>query len=365
MENPDIVLDLFQLDKKELNKYNFLSRRPIILEEDIHIDNIVKYFIPLKIPYEIKYNIGKYILYYSKDINLKILDYLIKYDDIKYINNLILTNNNIEYIKNFLNKCNYNLLFFHYEYSWYGNIILVKLLNIKYYNKYLLIFTNNNRNYSKTWILDELSFIKGNRLPIDKYKNEHIETCFNLDFFTMDIIKFEEYMFNEHYDYFIKSREEILKIYNNINEKTLKKILYLISNKIMIFDDYMIKDKSVITDIVIDDDILNNKYINIKDFAYLLIKYIYVGFAIIIIIEENYIIFGCPSVDHDWSDNLHTVFLFEINKDGSISIPNYSFNEIINEYDKRYEIKLNENTFNKNLISIYEFINCNILILNN
>ena len=87
MENPDIVLDLFQLNKKELNKYNLLSRKPIILEEDIHIDNIVKYFIPLKIPHEIKYNIGKYILYYSKDINLKILDYLIKYDDIKYINN--------------------------------------------------------------------------------------------------------------------------------------------------------------------------------------------------------------------------------------------------------------------------------------
>lgn len=351
-------IDLFDIKEEELNKYIILDRKPIIFEENKHINNIVNYFIySLTLPYEIKNKIGKYVLYTCKDINLKILEYLINCEEKTYINDFILTNNNIDYIKCYLNNCNYNLIIFHCEFNFSPQFYPsnIEICNIKKSNNCLLIFTNTNSNYySKNSILYLLSNVIKNNKFINKYKNEDIETCFNIDFFTnINIEMLTNYM-NEEFELYNYGLYRYLD--KDEKEKSLLNIFMFVT---------LYTALSYIKGILLAGDIdLDNKYVNIKDFSYSLIKHMNLGNAVIITIDDKYIIFCCPNIKC-FKNGICNLLLLELNKIGNIGnivIPHYPINKNKRKIDIYKKIK--DKIKYKKKINIHEFINYDILILN-
>jgi hypothetical protein len=109
---------------------------------------------------------------------------------------------------------------------------------------------------------------------------------------------------------------------------------------------------------------LDNKYVNIKDFAYSLIKHMNPGNSVIITIDDKYIIFCCPNFK-DFKHGICNLLLLELNKIGNIGnivIPHYPINKNKGKIDIYKKIK--DKIKYKKKINIYEFINYNILILN-
>lgn len=283
------ILDIFDMKEKDLKKYIILDKS-IIFEENKHIDNIIKYFIhSLKLPNEIKNNIGKYILCICQNINLKIFDYLIEYNK-KTADNFILTNNNINYIKHYLKICNYNVTLFYPQKFW----------NIKNSNKYLIFKDTNKYIYEK------------------RFKNKTIKTCFDIQFFNIDI---------KIYD--------IENFYNNGGYLCGEKILVKLFTFVTFYVDPWYIEK------LLEENInLNNKYICIKDFLYSLIKHMHFGNAVIIILDNNYIIIGHPYFNN-FKYIVNNVLILEISKFeniGKIVIPYYfTLDQIIKN---RYKMKL-------------------------
>ncbi len=73
--------EIFDINLEHLKFYAILDRKPPIFEKEKHISNIkskINIFFSKALPYEIIYKISEYIFYNSKEINLKILDFLIK-----------------------------------------------------------------------------------------------------------------------------------------------------------------------------------------------------------------------------------------------------------------------------------------------
>jgi hypothetical protein len=230
------------------------------------------------------------MIYSSKDINLKILDYLIVNDKDKRLNSFILTNNKT--------------------------------------NRFLYSGLPSLFHETKNEILNpfkELESIIENNQIIETYGNKEIETCFDINYFTR--LSLEElckkYIINSFWN---KEKKDIsnykfnhiFKIYKSVNKRSCMKILNIIR-----FDIYSKKYREF------KEDILNNNYISIKDFTYLLIKYTIELDFVIIVFNKKYKIFGCGR------NNILKTSIFEIQTNGIITVPKYTINEIM----KNPEIK--------------------------
>lgn len=178
----------FDINIEHLKFYDILDRKPPIFKKEKHISNIINkynfFFNRLlhNFSYEIIYKISEYIFYDSKEINLKILDFVFEKDiNKKIFEELILINNKNEYISSILFSINYNAIFFHCPTAFEGpdDEIPLNIFNYDFKNKNLIILTN-------VYCTDINDFEHYFFNIVDNYHNlnneniiEEIETCFN------------------------------------------------------------------------------------------------------------------------------------------------------------------------------------------
>lgn len=138
----------FDIDKIHVESYETLDREPQIFKKEKHISNIINKFNAFfsnVFPHEIIYNICEYIFYGSKDINLKILNFLIdKNAGDDSLKKFSLTDNNNNHISSILFEMDYNTIFFkcHTSFDDYVGWRAQRSLNIFDYdikNKNLMI----------------------------------------------------------------------------------------------------------------------------------------------------------------------------------------------------------------------------------
>lgn len=246
----------FDIDVEHLECYDILDRKPIIFEKEKHISNIISkinIFFSKTLPCEIIYKISEYIFYNSKEINLKILDFLIKKNaNTNLLENFILTNNKNNYISSILFKINYNTIFYNCPTSfglWVGSEKDEYPLNIFNYdikNKNLLILINLNS--CQNFFEDRLVGLK-NKVEINNNIIEEVETCFDYKgitnpntrgYFYIDEDINEEIIEVQNDEYFVNFNinEYIYKLIENNCESDDDNYMYILifKNKIISFD---------------------------------------------------------------------------------------------------------------------------------
>jgi hypothetical protein len=286
----------YNIKRKYLELYEVLDRKPVIFEKEKHILNISKLLILSLyfLPNEIIRNISEYMFYNSKEINLKILDFLVKKEVEKNIlEKIILTNNNNDYLFSIFSEIKYNTIFFEsptdYD-MWVGLEYKEYSLNIFNYdikNRNLLILTNRDsrQNYFEDILSDKIQINNVNII-------EEIETCFDYK----EITKPSElkFYYEEYYDPLDYERQNNSYINNENNFQLIN------------FNEY-------IYELIIEHS-ESHDINNIE----------------VLIFKNKVISFSCG-----WANG--NIIIFEINEEGYIITPKYDINDILNM--KKWDIE--------------------------
>ena len=283
----------YNIDKEHLKTYEILDRVPPIFEKNKHT-----------LP--------------SKDINLKILDFLTK-NNIT-LDEFILTDNSIKHISYILEKAGYNTIFFEdpEEFVPFNICTNLRICIPKHdaSKKNLMILTNCINPY-----YDESLFLRilNDEEDFYNYEKENVETC----------IDFKHAMINNNND--LKDYYHYFN-YKKDHKNFMRKLLCGYQSAIHVSTCWICKPWS--SELICGQKKDVATYINFRNFLYLLVeKFLGYGdanFIVVLVFLNKTISFG-----HTYANSGLTVI--EVYENGDITIPSYTFNEI--KHMKQWKIQ--------------------------
>jgi hypothetical protein len=301
----------------EIKQYEILDRVPPIFDMKTHLSNILSILPPMNIPYDVKYRISVYLFHYSKNVNLKLLDFIINKKITHILKDFLLTNNAIEYISYVLEQAGYNTIFFENpsEFDPNDNKLRVHIHSHNTLKNNLMILTNSFQTFDHD---ENFSNILTNKITFHEFEKQNIET---LDFRNAIINDVKD--LSDYYHYFDYESD-----YLNFMNKPLCGYESAIHASTCWFCD------RCSTKLFCWRKQSNSTTTNLRNFLYLLLNYCLPygdsNYVIVLIFQNKVISFGYTCYNQG-------VTLIEVYENGDITIPNYTFNEITNM--KQWEIE--------------------------